>query len=131
MDHAEAGALTGQVLDTVDALAAAAQGMVDRGVAAHVILAFGKDGSVMAGRDLPHPVHAVAPYNTVVSAVGAGDSFVAGFTLAIARDAALDEALRMGVAAASAAVETPATELCRAEDVARIAPLVRLAEIGV
>ncbi|WP_238364171.1 1-phosphofructokinase family hexose kinase [Mesobacterium pallidum] len=130
MDHAEAGELTGETLDSAEKLAAAAQAMVGRGVAETVILAFGKDGSVMAGRELPRPLHGVAPYNTIVSTVGAGDSFVGGFTLATARGDNPAEALRMGVAAASAAVQTPATELCRAEDVARIAPLVRVTEIA-
>ncbi len=53
----------------------------------------------------------------VVSAVGAGDSFVAGFVLAMARGWPVQEALALGTAAASAAVMTPATELCHASDV--------------
>ncbi|MDO5706947.1 MAG: PfkB family carbohydrate kinase, partial [Paracoccus sp. (in: a-proteobacteria)] len=52
--------------------------------------------------------------------VGAGDSFVAGFVLAIARGLPVPEALALGAAGASAAVMTPATELCRAEDVTRL-----------
>jgi 6-phosphofructokinase 2 len=49
----------------------------------------------------------------VKSKVGAGDSFVAAFTLALARGRALPRALQEGMAAASAAVMTEATELCR------------------
>ena len=56
----------------------------------------------------------------MVSAVGAGDSFVAGFVLAVARGWPVEEGLALGAAAASAAVMTPATELCRPEDVARL-----------
>ena len=54
-----------------------------------------------------------------VSAVGAGDSFVAGFVLAMARDWPVADALALGAAAASAAVMTPATDLCHAQDVDR------------
>lgn len=56
----------------------------------------------------------------VRSAVGAGDSFVAAMTLALARGAAPEEALRWGVAAGTAAVLTPGTGLCRREDVERL-----------
>ena len=56
----------------------------------------------------------------VVSKVGAGDSFMAGFVLALAQGKPPEQALAFGVAAASAAVMTPATELCRGEDAARL-----------
>ena len=61
--------------------------------------------------------HAASAQVKVVSAVGAGDSFVAGFVLAMARDWPVQEALALGAAAASAAVMTPATDLCHAADV--------------
>ena len=56
----------------------------------------------------------------VVSAVGAGDSFVAGFLLATAQRQPVDQALALGAAAASAACMTPATDLCHAADVWRL-----------
>jgi 6-phosphofructokinase 2 len=56
----------------------------------------------------------------VVSKTGAGDSFLAAFTLALAREADHSEALSAAVAAASAAVMTEATELCRPEDALRL-----------
>jgi 6-phosphofructokinase 2 len=52
----------------------------------------------------------------VRSKVGAGDSFVGGFTLALARGDDLARALQWGCAAASAAVMTDATGLCTLED---------------
>jgi len=55
----------------------------------------------------------------VRSAVGAGDSFVGAMTLALARGAPPETAFRWGVAAGTAAVLTPGTELCRREDVER------------
>ncbi len=57
----------------------------------------------------------------MVSAVGAGDSFVAGLVLAMARRQDWRQALTLAIACA-AAVMTPATELYRAEDVARLVP---------
>jgi 6-phosphofructokinase 2 len=69
-----------------------------------------------AGRRL----FAKAPKVTVVSKVGAGDSFVGGFVLALAQGQDAEQALAQGVAAAAAAVMTEATALCRAEDVARL-----------
>jgi 6-phosphofructokinase 2 len=65
----------------------------------------------------------------VVSKVGAGDSFVAGFVLALARGEATETALALAVAAASAAVMTEATELCRPEDVARLLPQCPVSEV--
>ena len=44
--------------------------------------------------------------------VGAGDSFVGAFTLALAGDETPENCLKLGVAAASAAVATEATRLC-------------------
>ena len=67
-------------------------------------------------------LHAKAPKVTVLSKVGAGDSFVGSFVLAMARGEGPAAALARGVAAAAAAVTTPATELCRREDVERLLP---------
>ncbi len=52
----------------------------------------------------------------VASTVGAGDSFVAGMVLAMARGASLEEAFRRGCASGSAAVMTEGSELCRRSD---------------
>ncbi len=56
----------------------------------------------------------------VVSKVGAGDSFVAGFALGMARGWDAATALALGAAAASATCMTPATELCHAPDINRL-----------
>lgn len=61
-----------------------------------------------------------APTVPVVSRVGAGDSMVAGIVVALTRGMPIDEAVRYGVAAGTAAVMTPGTELCRREDVERL-----------
>ena len=115
MDSLEAEALAGRPLPLRSDSAAFAAGLVRDGAARSVIVARGADGSVVAGPD--GAWHAAAAPVRVVSAVGAGDSFVAGFVLAMARGWPVQEALALGTAAASAAVTTPATDLCDAEDV--------------
>ena len=90
--------------------AAFARALVDRGVARHVIVARGSDGSVLATRE--GAWHAAGAEVPVVSKVGAGDSFVGAFALGLAREWSAEECLRFGVAAASAAVTTEATRLC-------------------
>ncbi|MBM3605492.1 MAG: 1-phosphofructokinase family hexose kinase [Alphaproteobacteria bacterium] len=115
MDSHEAEGLAGRPLPSRQDSAGFAAGLVQGGAAGMVIVARGADGSVIAGPD--GAWHAEAAGVNVVSAVGAGDSFVAGFVLAMARGWPAQEALALGTAAASAAVMTPATELCRADDV--------------
>lgn len=87
-----------------------AESLVKKGVARHVIVARGADGSVLATP--AGSWHARGPKVEVVSKVGAGDSFVGAFTLAMAREWPVEDCLRFGVAAAAAAVTTEATRLC-------------------
>ncbi|MDD0857650.1 PfkB family carbohydrate kinase [Arthrobacter alpinus] len=60
------------------------------------------------------------PSVQVVSTVGAGDSFLAAFVLRLAQGYPVNAALATAVASGSATVMTPATELCRPDDVARL-----------
>lgn len=61
-----------------------------------------------------------APTVKVRSKVGAGDSTVAGIVLGLAQETDILDAVRLGVAAGSAAVMTEGTELCRQEDAWRL-----------
>ena len=70
-----------------------------------------------AGGGVEHIVPQTAP---VISKVGAGDSMVAGIVLSLAKGMSACEAIRFGVAAGTAAVMTPGTELCRREDAERL-----------
>ena len=85
-----------------------------RNVAQVVIVARGADGSTLVSSD--EALHCSRPVETVVSAVGAGDSFVGALTLTLANGSDLADALRHGTAAASAAMLTEATELCTRAD---------------
>jgi 6-phosphofructokinase 2 len=60
------------------------------------------------------------------SAVGAGDSFLAALVWRLACGASRTDAFRLAVAAGAAALLHPGTELCRPDDVARLADQVTI-----
>lgn len=127
LDREEAEALAGHALPTAAASAGLAEKLLTRGVARRVVLARGAEGSVLVGET--GRWQAAAAQVPVVSRTGAGDSFVAGFTLGLARGEAPELCLQRGMAAASAAVMTEATRLCRRADAERLiaeCPLSRL-----
>ncbi|WP_414897213.1 1-phosphofructokinase family hexose kinase [Rhodovulum sp. YEN HP10] len=114
MDGLEAEELAGRALpDRKDSVDFASE-LVARGVAQVVVIARGAEGNVLAAEGLR--LHVAAARVPVRSLVGAGDSFVGAFVLALARDEGLARALQWGAAAASAAVMTDATALCTRED---------------
>ena len=61
-----------------------------------------------------------APRARVVSTVGAGDAFLAGLVLRLAQGLSISAAFRTAIAAGTATAMMAATELCSAEDVARL-----------
>ncbi|SEA46243.1 1-phosphofructokinase family hexose kinase [Rubrimonas cliftonensis] len=127
MDDAEAAELAGAPPGPPEATAAMASALVARGAAEIVAIARGAEGTVVAdaaGRWFCRP-----PKVQVVSAVGAGDSFMAAFTMGLARGDAPERACAFGVAAAAAAVTTPDTRLCDAETVALLLPQVTAAPL--
>ncbi len=65
----------------------------------------------------------------VKSAVGAGDSFLAGFVLKKTEGASDEEALRWANASGTAAVMTPGTRLCRKSDVEKLLEKVEVERI--
>ncbi|QYK41401.1 MAG: 1-phosphofructokinase family hexose kinase [Paracoccaceae bacterium] len=120
MDGEEAEGLAGHSLEALDQTSEFARSLVGRGIARRVIVARGAHGNLLASASAC--LFAPAPKVRVRSTVGAGDSFVAAFVLAMARGQSDAEALTMGSAAAGAAVMSDATQLCRAEDVMRLLP---------
>ncbi|MEX1279613.1 MAG: 1-phosphofructokinase family hexose kinase [Acidimicrobiia bacterium] len=109
----ELAEFTGRSADELDVEDAAAAIREERGLEV-LVVSLGADGAVAA---TPHGVERVpAPDVEAVSRVGAGDSMVAGLVAGL-QDGDIGEALRLGVAAGSAALRTPGTQLCRAEDV--------------
>jgi 6-phosphofructokinase 2 len=101
-----------------DGAADVAFDIVARGAAELVAVTLGADGAILASREgvirLPSiPVR-------VRSAVGAGDSFLAGMVWSLLNGKEATEAFRFGIAAGAAAAMTPGTELCRVEDIAAL-----------
>jgi 6-phosphofructokinase 2 len=64
-----------------------------------------------------------------VSAVGSGDAFLAGVVFTLSLGGAMEEALRLGVAAGTACVLTPGTELCHRHEVELLEPRVKVRRI--
>lgn len=95
-----------------------AEAQVRSGRAEVVVLTEGADGALLVSEDFR--LLQMPPKVEVRSAIGAGDSFVAGLCTVLSRDQGLEEALRTGVAAAAATLLTEGTELCRREDVERL-----------
>lgn len=120
MDSDEAETLAGRQLITRSDSADFAAELVARGVARTVVLARGAEGSVLVDKD--RRIFAKAAKVRVKSTVGAGDSFVAGLVLTLARGESPEAALAMGAAAASAAVASDATQLCKKADVMQLLP---------
>lgn len=115
---AELEELVGTALPTQDQRVAACQSIVARGRAEVVALTLGAEGALLvtAGGVWRAPAIDV----TVVSAIGAGDSFMGAFVWAVANAEPLPEAFRWAVAAGAAALTAEGTQLCRAADTRRL-----------
>jgi 6-phosphofructokinase 2 len=83
-----------------------------------VALTLGDEGAVLAWSGGTRRLE--SPKVEVKSAVGAGDSFVAGMTFGLAQERPLEDAFALGVATGAATVLTAGTELCHREDVERL-----------
>jgi len=114
----EIAALAGEEIADLDAYAAAAEAVVADGQAELVALTLGPRGGILASSDGTEFVP--VPQVEARSAVGAGDSTVAGMVHRLATGAEPLAAFRFGLAAGTAAVLTPGTDMCRPEDVERI-----------
>lgn len=106
--------LVGERLDETSAVGAA-QALVERGAADNIAVSMGKSGAFLVNSDGVVRMRSI--HVREASAVGAGDSFVAGMVWWLSQGHTMHEAFRYGIAAGSAAVMTPGTELCRREDV--------------
>ena len=110
--------LTGLPLETHDAIEAEAHRRVMDGLCDILAVTMGHEGAILATRETT--LRLTPPAVPVRSAVGAGDSFLGAMTLALARGETAEDAFRHGMAAGTAAVMTPGTELCDVTEVARL-----------
>jgi 6-phosphofructokinase 2 len=110
--------LTGEPLESEEQQEELARGLVENGCCEVLVLSLGAAGVLMVTRDQAERVR--SPSVPIKSKVGAGDSMVAAMVLGLAREMDIRTAVCLGVAAGAAAVMTPGSELCRAEDVKRL-----------
>lgn len=120
MDRREAGTLLGGEIPDAAAAARLARRLAEAGAARIVTIGLGSEGALAVTADEAWRV--VPPPVRVVSATGAGDSFVAGFVLGLERGWPVEGCLARAMAAATSAVTTPATALCTAEGTAALLP---------
>jgi 1-phosphofructokinase family hexose kinase len=94
---------------------------------AALVVTLGSHGAIAA---TPHSTwHAQPPLVTAVNDAGAGDALAAGIAAILAKRGTWPEALRLGTAAAAAAVTTPGTAECDPALVAAFLPQVVLTEL--
>jgi 6-phosphofructokinase 2 len=101
-----------------DQLSAEAERLVSAGKVENVAITLGQEGAVFANRDgagFKPPIKVEA-----CSAVGAGDSFLAGMIYGFAGGRPAEEAFRLGLAGGAAAVLSCGSELCKPEDLERL-----------
>ncbi|HKT84554.1 MAG TPA: 1-phosphofructokinase family hexose kinase [Novosphingobium sp.] len=115
----------GRPLDSVEEIGETAMAIVEAGKAHLVAVTMGHEGALLARKE--GPVFLPAVEIEAASAVGAGDSFVAGMVFGLASGQDELEAFRLGLAAGTAAVLRAGAGLAHPEDVerllARIQPL--------
>jgi 6-phosphofructokinase 2 len=110
--------LVGEDIKEESQIKAEARKMVKSGRCEVLVISLGAAGALVVSEEFAE--HILPPTVPIVSKVGAGDSMVAGIVLSLARGNPLRESVLFGVAAGSAAVMTPGTELCRREDAERL-----------
>jgi len=115
----ELAALVGWEPSTARDIERAAHEVLEGGSVGAVVASRGPSGALLATRD-EAPVWFRPPAVRPVSAVGAGDSMVAGLAASLLGGADLVDAVRRGVAAGTAAVLTPGSQLCESADVDRL-----------
>jgi 6-phosphofructokinase 2 len=93
-----------------------------------IALSMGPDGALLITRDMA--MRASGLPVEAVSVSGAGDSFLGAIVWSLLNSDSLEIALRYGVAGGSAALLNPGTELCRADDVHRLASEVTVTPIA-
>lgn len=114
----ELGQFMGRELESEAEQRAVASKLIENGHCEAVVLSIGAAGVILATHE--DCQHLRAPLVPIRSKVGAGDSTVGGIVWRLAQGDSLMEAVRYGVAAGSACVMTPGTELCYRKDVEQL-----------
>jgi 6-phosphofructokinase 2 len=114
----ELGHLAGREIKDDQAIHDVARSIIDAGKAEVIFTSIGSGGAFLTTAS--EHIHLRSPTVEIRSRIGAGDSTLAGLTLALSRGEKMADAARFGVAAGAAAVMTEGTRLCRKMDVERL-----------
>jgi 6-phosphofructokinase 2 len=110
----ELEAFAGEDVQGEDHLKQIARRLIGDGMTEVMVVSMGAAGAAVITAS--EYAHMRAPLVKVQSKVGAGDSMVGGIVMGLAQGRDLIDAVRWGIAAGTAAVMTPGTELCRLAD---------------
>jgi len=110
--------LLGRQIQTEDEEHDAALELIGRGCCEIAVVSLGARGAIVASKDGVQRLPAIPVSGK--SAVGAGDSMLAGIIVGLTRGRSLIESVRYGIAAGAAALLGPGTQLCRLVDVERL-----------
>lgn len=103
---------------TDEAIIREAERLVGEGKAENIAVTLGRDGAILVNRDGARVSPAVPV--KACSAVGAGDSFLAGMVYGFATGRDAEVAFRVGLAAGAAAVLSCGSDLAKPEDLDRL-----------
>lgn len=118
--------LTEREFSGIDDILTASREVLEMGPQS-VIVSMGPDGALAVNAE--GAWRASAPPVKTVSKVGAGDSMMAAIVRSLRMGKTLPEALKLGVAAGTAATISPGTELCLLKDVNHLFPKVEVTSI--
>lgn len=121
----ELSQLMNSPLKSDDEILGAIKELLQQGIS-KVAISLGEKGALVADR---HQIlRAKAPVVPVSSTVGAGDAFVAGFSVGQARNLSLSDSIRLASAAAGAAVSLPGTQAGSLSEVSKLIDQVQINE---
>lgn len=126
----EAGELVGRTIEDFDDARAANDHLLDRGAAEVVVTTLGDKGALCSTGEGQTEIHTPPLLGRPLSDAGAGDSFVAALSYRLARGDDPVDACVAAVAAASASVLTPGTELFDAAQAEHLAADVETRRCG-
>ena len=106
--------LVGRELKDENEIKSEARELIAEKCCQQIVISLGAGGALLVNKEKAEFYR--PPTVPIKSKVGAGDSMVAGIVLSLARGQKMQKAVVYGLAAGSAAVMTPGTELCRKDD---------------
>lgn len=109
---------SGQQIEGEDHIREVARLLISEGLSEVMVVSMGAAGAALITET--EYAHMRAPLVKVHSKVGAGDSMVGGIVMGLAQGRTMIDAVRFGIAAGTAAVMTPGTDLCRESDTLRL-----------